>query len=64
VIVRDAMARLPCRGDVLLEFRPCDIEESRFVSEFMRRGCSCHKWEGKACSLQFYMLAAHFIKTL
>ena len=52
-LVAEAMRRLPPAMEVSLELRPCDIDEDRVVEEFMRRGCSCTKWGGKACSQQF-----------
>ena len=52
-LVAEAMRRLPPGMEVSLELRPCDIDEDQVVEEFMRRGCSCTKWGGKACSRQF-----------
>lgn len=52
-LVQEAMTRLPSRGEVLLDLRPSDVAENHFVEEFMSHGCSCKRWGGKACSLQF-----------
>lgn len=53
-LVQEAMTRLPLElGEVPIELRPCDITEDLVVEEFMSRGCSCTKWNGKACSQKF-----------
>ena len=50
-LVNEALRRVP--SDVLIELRPCDIEEDKVVEDFMSKGCGCKKWNGKACSEQF-----------
>ena len=47
--------------EMSLELHPCDIDEDRVVEEFMRRGCSCTKWDGKPCSQQF---TTEYVKSL
>ena len=49
----EAISRLSCLPDMELE--PCqhDVHEKETITQFMRTGCRCLKWNGKQCSLQF-----------
>ena len=52
-LVEEAMTRLPNISEVSIELRPCDVDETGMVQQFMQRGCGCRKWDGKPCSQQF-----------
>ena len=49
--VEEAMQRLP--SDVPIEDRPIDIKDNQSLALFMAHGCSCSKFGGKPCSMQF-----------
>ena len=52
-LVAEAIQRFPSGSKVSLDLQLTDINEDQTVDEFMTVGCSCRKWSGKSCSLQF-----------
>ena len=52
-LVAEAIQCFPSGSEVSLDLQLRDINEDRTVEEFMTVGCSCRKWSGKSCSLQF-----------
>ena len=49
-LVAEALQRQPSGLEVPFELRPCDVEDEQRIEQFQ---CSCKRWGGKQCSLQF-----------
>ena len=55
--VQEALNNIPFVQDVVVEPRPCDVDEEQVVAQFTTTGCQCNK----KCSTQFssqYILEA------